>query len=72
MNSRSVSGEDQFACVTSSRRPSTPTASGEMVCGSDTPGVAPVHVRQSAWASQKPLSLLRGVTCHVTRPLTFS
>ena len=28
--------------------------------------------RQSDCASQKPPTLLRGVTCHVTRPLAFS
>ena len=67
-----MSGDDQVAWVTSSRRPSTPTASGDTRGGSDRPGVAPVHDRHSACASQKPLTLLRGVTCHVSRPLTFS
>jgi hypothetical protein len=31
-----------------------------------------VQVRHKAWASQKPLTLLRGVICQVTRPLAFS
>src|SRR5262245_15180677 len=67
-----VTGDDHVACVTSIRRPSTPTASGETRAGSDRPAVAPVQVRQSACASQNPLTLLRGVICQVTRPLAFS
>ena len=67
-----AAGDDHVACATCSGRPSTPTASGEIRCGSDRPGVAPVQARHSACASQKPLILLRGVTCHVTRPLAFS
>src|SRR4051812_43343505 len=36
------------------------------------PVVAPVHLRQIACSSQNAPNLLRGVNCHVTRPLTFS
>ena len=57
---------DYFATLIS------PTASGETLCGSEMPGVAPVQVRQRASASQKPPRRLRGVTCQVRRPLTFS
>ena len=31
-----------------------------------------MQVRHSAWASQKPLNLLRRVACHVIRALAFS
>ena len=34
--------------------------------------MAPVHARHRDCASQKPLTLLRGVTCQVRRPLAFS
>ena len=67
-----MTGDDQVACDTSSGRPRTPTASGDTRAGSERPGVAPVQVRHSACASQKTLTLLRGVACHVTRPLAFS
>ena len=60
------------ACDTWSGRPRTPTASGDTRAAPASPGVAPVQVRHNACASQKPLILLRGVTCHVTRPLAFS
>src|SRR6478672_1240215 len=69
---RFVLGDDQVTCDTFSGRPSTPTASGETRWGSDSPGVAPVHVRQSLWASHTPLSFWREVICHVRRPLAFS
>src|SRR5690349_20271560 len=69
---RWVRGDVHVACVTSRRRPSTPTASGELRGGSERPGVAPVQLRHNDCTSQKPLTLLRGVTCHVTRPLAFS
>ncbi len=36
------------------------------------PVVAPVHLRHVACSSQNAPNLLRGVTCHVMRPLTFS
>ena len=36
------------------------------------PVVAPVHLRQIACSSQNAPNLLRGVTCQVMRPLTFS
>src|SRR5688572_19434432 len=65
-------GDNHVACTTSRRRPSTPTASGETRCGSESPGVAPVHVRHSAWASQKTPSRLRRLACHVTRALALS
>ena len=36
-----MTGDDQVACVTSSRRPRTPTASGDTRAGSASPAVAP-------------------------------
>src|SRR5678816_2104479 len=39
-STRSVGGDNHVTWVTSKRRPSTPTASGDTRCGSDTPGVA--------------------------------
>ena len=71
-NSVFVTGDDHVACATCMGRPSTPTASGDTRGGSGAPGVAPVHVRQMICASQKAPTLLRGVTCHVTRALPFS
>ena len=56
-----MSGDDHVACDTCSGRPRTPTASGDTRAGSESPGVAPVQVRHSVCASQKPLTLLRGV-----------
>ena len=43
-----------------------------LAAGSISPGVAPVHCRQSDWTSQNALIVLRGVARHVTRPLAFS
>src|SRR5262245_37962018 len=71
-SSRCVRGDDHLAWATRSGRPRTPTASGEICCGSERPGVAPVHVRHSACSSQNTLNLLRGVACHVRRALAFS
>src|SRR5262245_14175289 len=67
-----VIGEDHAACATWSGRPRTPTASGDTRAGSEFPGVAPVHTRHNDCSSQKPLILLRDVTCHVIRALAFS
>src|ERR671912_789742 len=64
-----LTGDQNLACRTVSGLPSTPTASGETRCGSDRPGVAPVHFRHRAWASQKTPKRLRGLACHVNRPL---
>src|SRR5215207_3729401 len=64
--------DDHVACTTSRRRPSTPTASGETRCGSERPGVAPVHLRHSAWASQKTPRRLCRPACDVTRALRLS
>src|SRR5262249_13789027 len=69
---RSVAGEDHIAWATSSRRPRTPTASGETLGGSERPGVAPVHSRHRLCASQNAVTLFRRLTCHVTRALVFS
>src|ERR1041384_1677456 len=71
-SSRFVTGEDQVACETCSGRPRTRPPSGDTRGGSERPGVAPVQVRHTDCASQKPLTLLRGVACHVIRPLAFS
>src|SRR6187401_1773400 len=65
-------GADHVACATRSGRPKTPTASGATRGGSTPAGVAPVQVRQSVCSSQKTLTLLRRVICHVTRALAFS
>src|SRR4030095_15394215 len=55
-SSRFVLGDDHVTGDTFNGRPRTPTASGETRCGSDWPGVAPVHVRHRLWASHRPLS----------------
>jgi hypothetical protein len=49
-----------------------PLASGETTGGVVMPMVLPSHLRHTHCSSQKPPILLRGVACHVRRPLMFS
>src|SRR3954468_376837 len=72
-SSRLVAGDDHVSCVTRSGLYwLRPPASGEMRAGSVMPYVVPSQARQTTCSSQKPLILLRGVICHVTRTSPFS
>src|SRR6187399_3116252 len=71
-STRFVQGAVQVSCETLRGRPRTPTASGDTRCGSDRPGVAPVQLRHTLWASRKAPTFWRGLTCQVTRALAFS
>ena len=61
-----------MACATRSGRPKTPTASGDTRAGSTPAEWRPCRFDRSVCSSQKTLTLLRRVICHVTRALAFS